>query len=119
MELKFVAVARPKAPNAVVQRRNRLIRRIDYQVTLIEHAKVGMLPRASWAWNDETGNVFLSIKYGQHLIEMQKGKSAIQCSNLEDVRNALQEVRKMVMNGDLDLQLEEVSQLVRRRFASK
>ena len=47
MELKFVATKKPTAFDAVTQRRQRLIRRIDQQISLIKSAAEGMLSRTS------------------------------------------------------------------------
>ena len=65
MELKFVATKKPTAVDAVTQRRQRLVRRIDLQISLIKSAADGMLPRTSWAWMDDAGVYLVPIKYGR------------------------------------------------------
>ncbi|WP_395615783.1 hypothetical protein [Sphingorhabdus sp.] len=99
MELKFVATKKPTAVHAVTQRRQRLIRRIDQQISLIKSATEGMLSRTSWAWMDENGAYFLPIKYGRNSIELQKGMFAIQ--------------------GDFDAQLQKASTEIRSKFSKK
>ena len=54
MELKFVATAKPKQINAAIQRRQKLIGRIDQQVGYVRQMIEGKQPRAAWAWQDET-----------------------------------------------------------------
>jgi prophage DNA circulation protein len=119
MELKFVAAKKPDTINTAVQRRQRLVRRLDQQINLIKSAVDGMLPRASWLWMDEKGAYFLPIKYGRHPIEMKKGMFAIQCKNAEEAMQALITVRSMVLNGEIDEQLAQASQNIRSRFAAK
>ena len=55
MELKFVAAKKPEAVNVTVQRRQRLVSRIDKQIELIRNAKDGLLPGSCWGWINENG----------------------------------------------------------------
>jgi hypothetical protein len=119
MELKFVATQKPVAIDVVTQRRQRLIRRIDQQISLIKSAAEGMLPRSSWAWVDEKGAYFLPIKYGRNSIELQKGMFAIQCDCIEDVGQGLAAIRAMVLQGDFDAQLQKASTEIRSKFSKK
>jgi len=73
MELKFVATKKPVAVDVVTQRRQRLIRRIDQQISLIKSATESGIPRASWVWMDEAGAYLVPIKYGRQPIELKKG----------------------------------------------
>lgn len=116
MELKFVAAKKPETVNTAVQRRQRLVRRLDQQISLIKSAADGMLPRASWVWMDEKGGYFLPIKYGRNPIELKKGMFAIQCDTTEEAGQALVAVREMVLNGELDEQLAKASKDIRARF---
>lgn len=116
MELKYVAAKKPEAANPTVQRRLRLVRRIDQQISLITAAKDGALPRASWAWLDEKGGCFLHLKYGRNSIELKKGMFAIECATIEEAAEALGTVRTMVLKGDFDEQLTRASADIRKRF---
>ena len=116
MELKFVAAKKPDAVNVTVERRQRLVRRIDQQINLIKSAVDGMLPRASWLWMDEKGTYFLPIRYGRNPIELKKGMFAIQCKNAEEAAQALAVVRSMALNGEIDEQLAQTSQNIRASF---
>ena len=110
MELKFVATKKPVAVDVVTQRRQRLVRRIDQQISLIKSATEGMLSRTSWAWMDENGAYFLPIKYGRNSIELQKGMFAVQCDTA---------IRAMVLQGDFDAQLQKASTEIRSKFSKK
>lgn len=119
MELKFVAAKKPEAVNTTVLRRQRLVRRIDQQVSLISAAKDGMLPRTSWVWMDDKGSYFLPIKYGRNPIELKKGLFAIECDDIDHAADALTTIRAMVLNGDFDEQLSKASGDIRAKFGPK
>ncbi len=116
MELKYVATKKPETVDMAVQRRQRLVRRIDQQISLIKSDANGVMPRASWVWMDEKGSYFLPIKYGRSAIELKTGMFAIHCDSVEDVAKALAAIREMVLNGDFDEQLAKASKDIRARF---
>lgn len=119
MELKFVAIKKPETVNVAVQRRQRLVRRIDQQISLIGSAKDGMLPRSSWVWMEDKGSYFLPVKYGRNPIELKKGMFAIQCDDIDQAAEALATVRAMVLQGDFDEQLAKASKDIRAKFDTK
>ena len=116
MELKFVATARPDKASADVQRRQKLVRRIDQQIGYVRQIIDGKQPRAAWAWMDEAGTYFLPIKYGRQPLELKKGMFSIQCGYLDHVEAALCTVRAIVLKGDLDDQLAKASTDIRAKF---
>lgn len=116
MELKFVAAKKPESVNATVQRRQRLVRRIDQQINLLHSAGDGVIPRSSWLWMDDKGSYYLPVKYGRQCIELRKGMNAIQCENIEQSVDALEKIRAMVLNGEFDDQLAKASGEIRARF---
>lgn len=116
MELKFVTAKKPEAVNVTVQRRQRLIQRLDQQISLTHNAKDGFLPRTSWVWTDEDGACFLAIKYGRNPIELKKGMYAIQCDNVEAAVQVLQLIKDMTIKGELDEQLAKASADIRTKF---
>ncbi len=118
MELKFVATKKPTAVDVVTQRRQRLIRRIDQQISLIKSTSDLGIPRASWVWMDEAGAYLVPIKYGRQHIELKKGMYSIQCTDLEHVEQAMATVRAMILKGELDVQLELASSNIRAKFTS-
>ena len=116
MELKFAATARPDKADSNIQRRHKLVRRIDQQIGYVRQMIEGGQPRAAWVWMDEAGTYFLPIKYGRQPIELKKGMFSIQCSDLDTVEAALCTVRAMVLNGDFDEQLTKASSDIRQKF---
>jgi hypothetical protein len=77
MELTFSAATRPAKADANVQRRQKLVRRIDQQVGFVRQMIGGKIIRAAWVWMDSDGAYFLAIHYGRHPIELQKGKFVV------------------------------------------
>ena len=116
MELKFAATARPDKASADVQRRQKLVRRIDQQIGYVRQIIEGKQPRAAWAWMDEAGSYFLPIKYGRQPLELKKGMFSIQCPDIDHVEAALCTVRAIVLKGDLDDQLAKASTDIRAKF---
>jgi hypothetical protein len=49
----------------------------------------------------------LTIRYGNKLIELEKGKNAIELSSKAELEPTLQSVKKAVDNGEFDTLLEE------------
>lgn len=119
MELKFVAAKKPGIVNATVQRRQRLVRRLDQQIKLIEGASEYIIPRASWVWQDHAGTYFINIKYGRTSIELNKGMFAIECNHWDEVAAALCEIRERVVKGEMDGQIAQASGQIRAAFKSK
>ncbi|MBX9898185.1 MAG: hypothetical protein K2Y17_09855 [Qipengyuania sp.] len=116
MKLKFSDKARPLKVIPEVQRREKLINRIDQQIGFVRQMIEGNRPRASWVWMDETGTYFLPIKYGKQTLELQKGMGSIECQNLDEIEHALCEVRAMTLLGKLDEKLAAAASDIRRRF---
>lgn len=117
MELKFVAATKPGPVSDTVKRRQRLVQRINQQIGLCDVMKSGQLPRAAWAWMDDTGSYFLPIKYGRQQIELKKGMFSILCKDVVEIEEALGTVRELVLDGQFDDQLAKASTQIRKRFS--
>lgn len=116
MELKFAAATKPKQVVPEIQRRQKLVSRIDQQIGYVRQMVEGKQPRAAWAWMDEAGTYFLPIKYGRQQIELKKGMFSVECPDLDHVEAALCTIRAMVLNGDFDQQLTKASSDIRSKF---
>ncbi len=116
MKLKFSNKTRPAKIGPEIQRREKLVGRIDQQVVFVRQMIEGDRPRGSWAWMDEAGTYFLPIKYGKQTLEVQKGMGSIECQNLDEVEHALCEVRALVLAGKLDGQLLGAASAIRDKF---
>jgi len=64
----------------------------------------------------ETGKVCISIRYGAKLIELAKGKSAIEVSSGEELIKTLELNKRAVEAGELDSQIEIASTKLKEGF---
>ena len=114
--LKLVSVTKPNQQNPVVHRRERLITSINKQLDLIDRYRCGEKVRGLWWWIDESGTVFLPIKYGKTVLELSKGKFSIECSSIEEVEDNLEKVKDMSRRGLFDEILKTTSETLRLKF---
>ncbi len=117
--LTLVPVIKPKAVNPVTQRRNRLLKAIRKQQAVLEQFKLGEKTDRVWFWSNEDGKIYLHIKYGKVILELAKGKYAIQCNTLDDVAKNLGLVESLIHKGELDHVLTLVSRDIRARFGKQ
>ena len=110
--LKLVPVKKPTVRNAILERRDKLIRNINKQIEAVRQFQQGKKPERAWFWTDDQGNTFVQIKYGKIVLELSKGKFAIQCSSVDDIEANLSIVKSMVMQGEMD-EILEISKPVR------
>ena len=139
--LKLTAAKRSNGVSPQVQRRNKLARKIDDQIALAKAISAGSTYRTSrfrtvrdedgstrsveiqrsvrpWWFPTEAGKIALNVRYGARVIEISKGKTAIEIASNDDLLNALSLVRKAVESGELDAQIEAASIKVREGFTN-
>ena len=132
--LKLVAATRDNKVSPEMQRRQKLIKKIDEQILLADAALNGetysptkfktvvnaegiteykQMPKRIRAWWWETGGKLnLSIRYGARVIELAKGKNSIELDNLAAVLPTLDLIKKAVEAGELDEAITKVSRAV-------
>lgn len=69
-----------------------------------------------WWWMSDTGKVCISIRYGSKILELARGKAAVEVANPDDLIKALESVRKAVEAGELDAQIEAASGALKAGF---
>jgi len=69
-----------------------------------------------WWFVSADGKVCLNIRYGAKLVELAKGKTAIEIANADDLIKTLELVKSAVDAGELDNQIEAASGAVRAGF---
>src|ERR1035437_8772825 len=126
--LTFAALPRLSAADPVIQRRNKLIVRLQQQIALVQDPNF-TLTRQKWiadeagvkqlrelkkrvrAWwrTDPTGVVVLTVRYGAKPIEFAPGKAAIAVGKKEKLISTLQTVIAAVEAGELDGVLAQMS----------
>jgi hypothetical protein len=58
----------------------------------------------------------VSLRYGAKVIELAKGKSAVEVANSGELVSTLEILKQAVQNGELDAQLEAASGAVKAGF---
>jgi len=137
--LKLVTAKKPTQQSPVVHRRSKLSIKLLEQIQLAHAQNTGTTyapTRTKYVTNDdgvrvqvtvpkrikpwwfvaENGKCCVAIRYGAKVIELAKGKSAIEVANPEALIEALEVVNAAVLAGDLDAQIETVSGLLREGF---
>ena len=137
--LKLTAAKRSTGISPQVQRRLKLVKKIDDQIALAKALATGGTYTTSryrtvrdedggsrsveiqkkvrpWWFPTEAGKIALSIRYGARVVEISKGKSAIEVASGDDLINALVLVKKAVEAGELDAQIENASIKLREGF---
>lgn len=138
--LKFVQAKRVNAQiDAVAFRREKLARKIDEQITLVNLVGDGgsrsftALKRVknsdgststvevqrkarAWWFNSDKGVLCLSVRYGAKVVELAKGRNAIEVGAVDKLLPTLEAVKKAVLSGELDTQIAATAEAVKARF---
>ena len=67
-------------------------------------------------WFKLNNKLALTVRYGNRAIEFSKGKNAIELSDEKSLLTTLEDLKKAVMEGQLDEQLTQASNNVKARF---
>lgn len=138
--LKMVNAKRQNHTDPIEFRRQKLIRKIDEQILLchaVQNGTAYVTKRQRKVTDEVTGDVrlitvertvrpmwftssngkkVLQLRYGSKVIEPMKGKNAIMLDDNQSLLEVLQTVRNAVECGELDVQIETASDLVKARF---
>ena len=136
--LKLIAAKQQRENNPVIQRRNKLLVKLDEQIALAAAKAAGTVYTAmrskrvkdeagnvsvvqqpkrlkAWFWAVDGGKVCVAVKYGNKVVELAKGRTAVETTAAE-LTATLAVLRKAVESGEIDAQIEAVSAVVRRGF---
>ena len=70
-----------------------------------------------WWTTDKDGSILLWIKYGNQVLELQKGKAAIRIKTRDELIGTLETVCNAVRAGELDALLEGAVSTFKARFS--
>ena len=70
-----------------------------------------------WFTNSDTKKVAVQLFYGNKVIDLAKGKNAVEVSNGEELIATLTKLQEAVLDGSLDGQIELAADSVKARFA--
>jgi hypothetical protein len=137
--LKLVAAKKPSNLPPVVHRRNKLSSKVYEQIQLARSQNEGTAfsptrtktitnaegqrvqltqPKRvkPWWFVAESGKCCVSIRYGSKVLELAKGKTAIEVASASALIDALEAVNAAVIAGELDGQIEAASGQLRSAF---
>jgi hypothetical protein len=137
--LKLVNAKKPTAVPPILHRRNKLSTKVWEQIQLAKAHKDGgtftvkrfktvkdydgssksieLQKRVRpWWFVADAGKVCVNVRYGAKLIELAKGKTAVEVSSADDLIKTLEIIKVAVEAGELDAQIEIASGAVRAGF---
>jgi len=137
--LKITTARKPTNQPVIIQQRNKLAKRLFEQMELAKAQQSGgtfasrklksikgddgirrtieVAKRVKpWWFVADNGKVCVNIRYGSKLIELAKGKTAIEVANAEDLIRTLDVIKSAVIEGELDAQIEAASGALRAGF---
>ena len=138
--LKLVAAKQHTMTPPVMVRRNKLCAKLWEQIELakgqaagkplvmlktrtVKDADTGLrrsvdVPKRvrPWWWISDTGKVCVSIRYGSKVLELSKGKAAVEVATPDDLVSTLEAIKAAVLAGELDAQIEAASGALRSAF---
>jgi hypothetical protein len=139
--LKLSAAVKPTSVSVVQLRRNKLAKRLWEQCELAKAQAAGTTfaptkfrsvveietglrrqvetPKRvkPWWFTTESGKLALSVRYGTKVLEISKGKVAVEVGSEKDLVPTLELLKTAVINGELDSQIETVANKLRDGFA--
>jgi hypothetical protein len=138
--LKLVASKKAKQATPVVLRRNKLAAKLNEQIELAQAQKEGRpyAPKRiktlvnaetgerttveatkrvkEWYWINDAGKINLSVRYGAKVLELAKGKNAIELSTGDELISTLVLLKDAVIAGELDEAINNASDKLRAGF---
>lgn len=139
--LKLTAARKPTNLPQVVQRRNKIIGRIAEQMELaaayangtthlftkvrtITDKDTGSRKQVetskrvkAWWFISDNGKLALTVRYGAKLLELAKGKYAIEVATPAELIDTLEIVRTAVENGELDDAIDSAANKLKSGFS--
>jgi hypothetical protein len=107
-----MAIAKAYMNNTTYQAtRKKKVRDDNGNVQIIEVQK-----NVKMWWFKMNNKIALTVRYGNRAIEFSKGKNAIELSDEKTLLTTLEDLKKAVMEGQLDEQLTQASNNVKARF---
>jgi xanthine dehydrogenase iron-sulfur cluster and FAD-binding subunit A len=138
--LKLVSATRTQVKDPVVQRRNKLVEKLQEQLLIAESKLTGRVyaptkmrtvvdelgdrktievPKKvrEWFWMGEGGKVNMSIKYGAATLYLNaKNATAIELPSMEELVSVIKSLKVAVLDGEFDKAIESATKATREGF---
>ena len=110
-----MAQALSRGEQFTAKRMKKVTDQISGEISLIEVSK---RVKTWWFTNNDTKKVAVQLFYGNKVIDLAKGKNAVEVSNGDELISTLLKLQEAVMEGALDTQIEVAADSVKARFAT-
>ena len=137
--LKLTTAKKATQLSAVVQRRTKLVKRLAEQIELAKAQQAGTQFVATkfrtvtdstgvrkqvemnkrikaWWFTADNGKLAICVRYGSKVLELAKGKYAIEVGVEKELVNVLEVVKTAVLNGELDTAIDNAANKLRDGF---
>ena len=140
--LKLVNAKRQNSFDPVIFRRNKLNEKLKVQIAMAEAmnkgegftvkrmrkmrdevtgltslVEVSKRMKTWWFTNIDTKRVAVQLFYGNRVIDLAKGKNAVEVASGDELIAVLSKLQEAVLDGSLDAQIEQAADSVKARFA--
>ncbi len=140
--LKLINAKRVNSIDPVIFRRNKLNEKLKVQIAMAHAMSKGEVftqkrkklmrdeltgqssyvdidkrVKTWWFTNNDTKRVVVQLFYGNKVIDLAKGKNAVEVSNGVELIAVLLKLQEAVLDGSLDVQIEQAADSVKARFA--
>ncbi len=138
--LKLTTAQKPTQMSPIQQRRNKLAKRLWEQMELAKAQQAGTTFAPTrfrsvvqndtgqrkqvevakrikqWWFVADSGKLVLSVRYGTKVLELAKGKWAVEVGSDKDLVPTLELLKGAVLGGELDAQIEAAANKLREGF---
>jgi len=137
--LKLTATQKPLHQSQTQQRRTKLAKRLWEQIELAKAQATGSVYAPikyktitsadgvrrqveqqkrvkQWWFVADSGKLALSVRYGTKLLELAKGKWAVEVGTDKDLVSVLETLKAAVLEGELDAQIDAAANKLRAGF---
>lgn len=139
--LKLITTAKRTALSPIIQRRQKLLTKVQEQLDLCEAQRnqqtfapkriktvinketgerttVETVKRVKeWFWTTDNGKINLAVKYGAKTLQLnKKGANAIEITNGTELIGTLHKLKEAIVAGEFDDAISEVSDMTRKSF---
>ena len=137
--LKLTAAKKPATQPLIVQQRSKMTKRLFEQMELARSQRDGTAyiqmrvktitgiegePKSievqkrvkAWWFTADNGKLCLLVRYGSKVIELARGKTAVEVTTLDELVSALATIKAAVEAGELDAQIQAASSQLREGF---
>jgi len=140
-KLTLIDARKPQQVPQVVQRRNKLALRVWQQLELAKAQALGGEYRITkyrsytdtvtgtrrqveahvsvkpWWFTTPAGKLAVSVRYGSRVLELARGKWAVEIAHVKDLTQTLDAIRAAVLAGELDAAIDAAATKLRAGFA--